>query len=136
MVLFKEELLTNLVKHLAYPILIFSCFYFVKTPLIKLLEHRFTIKPKLKNIELKLPPELIQSVFDGQRVTKEKYLSLVYMTGSSYLALAYVRDDKQFFLDIADQCITYLQTNNYDPTITDDLKQKRDNLLKTVAPKE
>jgi len=137
MVIFREELLGDLVKCLAYPILIFYCFYLIKKPLIKLLESRIKVKTKNVDIELGIPQEVIRSVFSEEEVTKEKYLSLTFLTGVGYLALADVNEDsRELHLKIANDSIEVLEANNWRPVMTNGLKRKRDDFLKRVTTKE
>ena len=118
MVIWREELLGTL----AYPILIFFCFYLIKNPLIRLLESR--IKGKYKNFEFELgiPQEKIDALFKEQEgVDKENYLTIIYLL-ASYILYFIVpnseENNKEIVyadeLNLLDKCFNYLQYHKFD----------------------
>ena len=109
MVLFREELLGNLVRSLAYPIVIFSCFYVLKNPLIRLLESRLKGNIKDADVEVGLPKEVVDSLFLPEgRVTQENYMALAYLLACLAVNAAKQTGNSNYMLILNDS-VSYLQ---------------------------
>ena len=124
MIIFRQELLGNLVKYLAYPILIFACFFLIKNPLIKLIQHGIIIKTKHGSLEVGIKEGVksflkeegerkhIDFLFKDDEVNDDNYNALIFLLGLFQLHL-YINNRDYKLIIMADKCISYLQEHNY-----------------------
>jgi len=136
MVKWREELLGNLVKYLAYPILIFSCFYLIKDPLIKLIERIKKAKTPFGEFELDTTQEEINSLFKGDgEVNKENYMPMIYLLAGYIIFDIKGNDDNidnKMSISLFNHCYNHLQKNNFDKSKLSDLIIARDKYIKKM----
>ena len=134
MIWLRQELLGNLVKYLAIPLTIIVCVYLLKDRVFDYLDTR-DIEGELKGVPFairKAIEEDKQSVFDETGELNRNHL--VEIAAHHYLGLVIDKQSTDILsYKLLEECIQYLEKNNYEPKRLELLKYLKELVIENIA---